>query len=75
MIVQDVVAAIVAGDRTGAGAVDVVCVREIAERDLSKNSTMALVSINALYRLSVSSLNEFSYGTTRTGTVAGQDEA
>ena len=33
-------AAIVAGVRVGAGATDVVCVRELTERDLSRNSTM-----------------------------------
>jgi microcompartment protein CcmK/EutM len=33
--------AIVAGDKDGAGADEVVCVRDRAERDLSKNSTMA----------------------------------
>ncbi len=32
--------AMVAGARDGDGAVDVVCVRDCAERDLSKNSTI-----------------------------------
>jgi hypothetical protein len=31
--------AIVAGDKAGAGAYDVVFVRDVAERDLSRNST------------------------------------
>jgi len=31
--------AIVAGAKAGAGAEDVVCVRDTADRDLSKNST------------------------------------
>lgn len=40
MILADVSAkAIVAGASAGAGADDVVFVRDIAERDLSKNST------------------------------------
>ena len=32
--------AIVAGARAGAGAEEIVCVRDIAERDLSRNSKM-----------------------------------
>jgi hypothetical protein len=39
-VLHEVVAAIVAGDNAGAGALDVECVREIAVRDLSRNSTM-----------------------------------
>lgn len=42
MIVVDVVVnAMVAGAKAGAGADDVVCVRDIPERDLSRNSTIA----------------------------------
>lgn len=42
MILAEVFAkAMVAGDRDGAGALDVVCVREVAERDLSNKSTIA----------------------------------
>lgn len=40
IILQVMVPAIVAGVRAGAGAVDVVWVRELTKRDLSKNSTM-----------------------------------
>lgn len=40
MILQVIVAAIVAGVSAGAGAVDIVWVRELIERDLSRNSTM-----------------------------------
>ena len=40
MILQVIVAAIVAGVRVGAGADDTVCVREFIVRDLSRNSTM-----------------------------------
>jgi len=37
---HDIVAPIVAGDNAGAGALDVECVRDITDRDLSKNSTI-----------------------------------
>jgi hypothetical protein len=41
MIVLDLVAKeIVAGVRLGAGADEVVCVNEVDERDLSRNSTI-----------------------------------
>ena len=80
--------AIVAGAKAGAGAVEVVLVRDTAERDLSRNSTTdygqddmrmikclawatrTLVSVIALYRLSISGPNVFWSGTTRVGTVA-----
>ena len=39
MLFAEELRAIVAGDRTGAGALEVVWVREMTERDLSKNST------------------------------------
>jgi len=85
---HDIVAPIVAGDNAGAGALDVECVRDITDRDLSKNSTMVyfeersshvfssrippltLASTSALNRLSIPSVNESSYGTTKVGTVA-----
>lgn len=87
MIVLDVVVnAMVAGANAGAGEEDVVWVRDIAERDLSRNSTMAyririnavgprnicptFVSVIALYRLSTSSVRVLCKGTTRVGTVA-----
>ena len=42
MILSEIaVAANVAGVNEGAGALDVVCVRDLADRDLSRNSTMA----------------------------------
>jgi len=50
---------IVAGANAGAGASDVVFVRDITDRPLSRNSTIALVSVIGLYRLSVSGPSVF----------------
>lgn len=41
MVLHVVANAIVAGARAGAGALEVVWVRDVVERDLSKNATMA----------------------------------
>lgn len=41
MPLEVVAKAIVAGASAGAGAFEVVWVREVAERDLSRNTTMA----------------------------------
>jgi hypothetical protein len=49
---QEVVAPIVAGDNAGAGALDVECVRDITDRDLSKNSTMVYFEERSSYAFS-----------------------
>jgi len=69
MLLDVSVSAMVAGDKAGAGADEVVCVRDIAERDLSRNSTIAVAPEIALYRLSIPGARDFSRGTTRLGTV------
>ena len=47
MILADVAEnAIVAGESAGAGAEDVVRVRDVAERDLSRNSIMACKEVS-----------------------------
>ena len=47
---ETAVAANVAGVNVGAGALDVVCVRDLAERDLSRNSTIVWAHCQAIDR-------------------------